>query len=147
MLCSASDTFRILVYSDFHLFRYIQSYSCIFKIIKAYSRLPRCFKEYSGIFSTLCNPVIFTALPYSEPWHLQLEAYSKPFETLSGHIQNPAIVRTVYPSTIQPYSGRFKTLCNSCICRYPAYLEFWNIQNPSIIAFRRTLRTLAYLRK
>ena len=44
----------------------------------------------------LCNPVLpsqihrlakFRALAYLEP-----EAYSKPCETLTGHIQNPAIV-------------------------------------------------------
>ena len=26
---------------------------------------------YSGIFSTLCNPCIFTNLSYSKPWHIQ----------------------------------------------------------------------------
>ena len=27
-------------------------------------------QAYSSIFSTLCNPRIFTVLPYSEPWHI-----------------------------------------------------------------------------
>ena len=67
----------------------------------------------------LCNPVLpsqihrlakFRALAYLEP-----EAYSKPCETLTGHIQNPAIVRTVYSGIIQPYSDIFRTLCNACI--------------------------------
>ena len=40
----------------------------------------------------------------------------------------------------------FKTLCNACICRNLAYSEFWNIQNPSIIASRRIFRTLSYLK-
>ena len=31
---------------------------------------------------------------------LELDAYLKPCETLTRHIQNPAIVRTVYPSII-----------------------------------------------
>ena len=47
-------------------------------------------QAYSGIFSTLINPCIFTtifwALAYLEP-----EVYLKPCETLTRHIQNPAI--------------------------------------------------------
>ena len=72
---------------------------------------------------------IFWALAY-----LELEVYSKPCETLTRHIQIPGTVKTVYSGIIQPYSGIFRTLCNVCICRNLAYLEFWNIQIPSIIA-------------
>ena len=63
------------------------------------------------------------------------------------HIQNPVIVGTVYSGIIQRYSGIFRTLCNACICRNLAYLEFWNIQNPSIIASWGIFRTLSYLQK
>ena len=47
---------------------------------------------YSGIFTTLCSPfnihdlAIFGAIAYLEPG-----AYLKPCETLTSHIQNPAI--------------------------------------------------------
>ena len=41
MLCTASDTFRILVYLELCIFRYMQAYSSIFRIIKAYSRILR----------------------------------------------------------------------------------------------------------
>ena len=41
MLCTASDTFRILAHSELCLFRYIQVYSRIFSIIKAYLHIMR----------------------------------------------------------------------------------------------------------
>ena len=37
MLCTASEAFRILAYSE--LFRYMQTYPRIFSIIKAYMKL------------------------------------------------------------------------------------------------------------
>ena len=78
-------------------------------------------QTYSGILSTLCNLHIFTTLPYSEPWHLELEAYSKPCQILTIHIKKLSIVRAVYRTIIQRYSGIFKTLCNACICRNILY--------------------------
>ena len=42
----------------------------------------------------------FSPIRYLEP-----EPYSKPYANLTRHIHNPAIVRTVYSGTIQPYSG------------------------------------------
>ena len=41
MLCTTSDTFRILACSELYLVRYIQTYSRISSIIKAYSRILR----------------------------------------------------------------------------------------------------------
>ena len=79
MLCAESDTFKILASLKLCLFRYIQTYSRIFSIGKAYSRILRHLRHiqaYSGIFNILCNPCIFTTLSYSEPWHLEPEAYS-----------------------------------------------------------------------
>ena len=73
------------------------------------------------------NLAIFRALAC-----LELEAYSKPCETLTRHIHNPAIVRTVYSGIIQPCSDIFRTLCNACIYRNLAYSELAYIQNPVI---------------
>ena len=124
------------VYSG--IFRHIQGYSALWRHIHAYWRI---FKAYSGLFRHIHHPlqplyihniVIFRALTYLQP-----EAYSELCETLTRHIQNPAIVRTfrtVFPGIIQPYSDIFRTLCNAYICRNLAYLESCNIQNPSLIA-------------
>ena len=77
--------------------------------IKSYSALLRHIHAYSGIFSTLCNSRTSKTLPYS---------YLKPYQTLTGHIQNPAIGH---------YSAIFRTVCNACICRNLENLESWNI--------------------
>ena len=60
---------------------------------------------------------VFRTLPHSNHWHLEPEAYSKRCQTLTRYVQKPAIVRTVYPGIIQPYSGIFRTLCK------PAYAD------------------------
>ena len=64
MLFTASGTLRIiLVYSTLCFLgecRHIQSYSMLLRHNQA----------YLGIFSTLCNPSIFSILPYFEPWHI-----------------------------------------------------------------------------
>ena len=116
---------QISVYSG--IFKRIQPYSALLRHIDARSII----EEYSSLFRHIQNPVqpsrvhnlaIFRSLAYLKP-----EAYSKPWETLTKYIQNPAIVRTIYSCIIQPYSGIFKTLCNRCICRNLAYLESWYI--------------------
>ena len=72
------------------------------------------------------------------PAYLEVEAYLKPSERLSRHIQN-------IQGIIQPYSGIFRTLCNTYICRNLTYSKSWNIQNPSIIISQHKSRTLSYL--
>ena len=57
------------------------------------------------------------------------------------------IFRTLPQGIIQPNSGIFRALCSACIHRNVAYSESWNIQNTSIIAYRRIFITLSYLRK
>ena len=110
MLWPASDTTcRILAYSKFYLFRYIQAYSSIFSIIKAYS----CILTHSeGLFRLIqasSSPSV--NLTYSQPCHipslayLELESYWKPCETLDRHIQNPAIVTAWKKVHIQSFSG------------------------------------------
>ena len=69
---------------------------------------------------------------------LNILSHLKPCETLTRHIQNPAIGH---------YSAIFKTLDYACISRNLACLEFGYIQNPSIIASWHIFRTLLYLRK
>ena len=117
-LYTASDTFRILADSELCLLKYIQTYSSIFSIHSYWG----IFKAYLGLFRHIQHP-LFTTLLYSEPRHLEPEAYLKPCETLTRHIQNSAIVRIVYPSIIQSYSGIFRTLCNACIYRNLAYSQ------------------------
>ena len=139
MICTASDIFRVLAYSDLAyselcLFRYMQEYSNIFSIIKAYSRILR---HYYGIVRLI--------QAYSAP--CVTVAYSKPCETLTRHIQNPAIVRIVYSDISKAYSGIFRTLSDACICRSLAYSESWNIQKHSIIASQRIFRTLSCFSK
>ena len=56
----------------------------------------------------------------------------------------PGIFRTLPWDIIQPHSGKFKTLCNACICRNLSYSESWNIQNS---ACWRIFRTQSYLQK
>ena len=142
VLHTASDTFRILVYSKLYVFKYIQAYSRIFSIIKGYSHILRhcsgifrLIQTYSAQFLTLAyiyNLAIFHALAY-----LEQEAYSKPCETLARYIQNFVIVRTVTTvcsGVIQPNSTIFRILRNAYISRNLAYSESWNIQNPSTIA-------------
>ena len=65
MLCIALDTFRILTHSELCFFRYMQRYSSIFSIIKAYSGLCRT------TLKTLCNACICSNLVYLESWNIQ----------------------------------------------------------------------------
>ena len=79
-------------------FKYMPANSIIFSVIEYrgifthIETLSRHTIVYSGIFSTLCSPfnihdlAIFGAIAYLEPG-----AYLKPCETLTSHIQNPAI--------------------------------------------------------
>ena len=53
------------------------------------------FRNYSGIFWTLCNPGIFKTLGYSEPWHIQNHR----------HIKTPSISKTLAHSEPNSYSG------------------------------------------
>ena len=144
ILCTAPETFRTLAYSELCLFWFMQTRSRLFSIIKE-----RILRHYQVIFSvietypapcvTLAYPAPCVTLVYSQPCHipirgiLRTEAYSKPCETLTRHIQNPAIIRTVYSGIIQPYSDIFKIFVTL------AYAETWHIQNPGIF---RTLPSL-----
>ena len=85
-------------------------------------------------WSPLKNWSLFTI--FSPIWYLELEAYSKPYESLTRYIHT-AIVRTVYSGIFQRYSGIFRTLCNACICRNLSYLESGNIHNPFLITYQR----------
>ena len=52
--CTTSDIFRILAYSELCLFRYMQNYSIILNIIKAYSCI---LKHFWGIYMHIQHPV------------------------------------------------------------------------------------------
>ena len=105
-LYTASDIFRILVYSKLCLFSYMRAYSSLLlHAIQAY--LAPCV---TLVFSQPRH--IPRALTYLEP-----EAYSKLCETLTRHIQNSVIVWTVYSEIIQPYTDTFRTFSNAYVCR------------------------------
>ena len=127
MLYTASDTFRILAYSALLFF---QLYVGIFKLIQhsAYLSYIHAYwgiiKAYSGLFrhiqhslspSHIHNLAIFWALAYLEP-----EAYLEPCETLTRHIQNPAIGH---------YSAIFRHNQNFVqpLDTQKPYSESWNI--------------------
>ena len=61
--CTASDIVRILAYSELCLFRYMQNYSSLLNIIKAYSYI---LKHFLGIFMlTQAYPAPYVTLAYS----------------------------------------------------------------------------------
>ena len=117
-----SDTFRILAYSELYLFRYISTYSRIFRI--AYWEF-RSIPAYSAPFVTLA---------YSQPYHIPSQ----------GVFRTGDVFRTVYSGIIQSYSGISRTLCNAYLCRNLIYSESWNFQNPSIISSRRIFKTVLF---
>ena len=126
MLCTASDTFRIIMaYSALCFFRYTSVYSIIFNVIKAY---PLISRHYYGIFrfiqahsapcvtlahSQLChilNPIIFiNGCLFKTLWNVD-QTYSEPCHSASI-------------SHIQAYSVP---------CTMLAYAETWHTQNPGI---------------
>ena len=114
MICTASDTFRTLVYSAL-----IPAYSIIFSVIKTFMNvkiLLRHIQAYSGP----CVTLTYSEPCHSEPGIFRPGSLFKILWNVDQHIQN---------FVIGHYSGIFKTLCNACIFRNLAYLEFWNIQN------------------
>ena len=136
MLCSASDTFRILTYSALCFFRYMSAYSVIFSVIKTYAYWD-IIKANSGIcLINLCQRLI-------------------------RHIQNPAIGH--YSAIFRHiYNFRYACICWSLaylkslniqnpsivvsqhIFRALSYLwKFWNIQNSAIFKTQHIFRTLS----
>ena len=114
MICTASDTFRTLVYSAL-----IPAYSIIFSVIKTFMNvkiLLRHIQAYSGP----CVTLTYSEPCHSEPGIFRTGSLFKILWNVDQHIQN---------FVIGHYSGIFKTLCNACIFRNLAYLEFWKIQN------------------
>ena len=72
------------------------------------------------------------------------------FLVLFTNVYQSALVPQTPPLSqgiIQPYSSIFRILCNACIYRNLTNVEYWNIQNPSIIASQHVFRTLSYLLK
>ena len=80
ILCTASNTFRILAYLALCFFRYTQVYSILFSVIVG----------YSCILRTLCNSRTFTTLLYSEPSMFRTGGLFKTLQTMTRHIRNPA---------------------------------------------------------
>ena len=109
------------------IFTHIPAYLDIFRSNQACSWIIRA---YSDIFKTLGNISIFKTLVYSEPWHIQNQ----------GHIQNPAIFRTLAYLKSKTYTepwyihilgilrdkDMFKTLA---FLEQEVYSEPWHIQN------------------
>ena len=111
MLCTTSD----LSYSG--IFKHIQHYESIFThIVESL----RHIQAYLGIFRNLCSTRIFWTLVY-----LDLEAYFKSCETLTGHIQNSASQNSLFrhPSII-------RTLRNPCIMQRAGIFEILEYSEP-----------------
>ena len=106
--------------------RNIQSYSALLRHIHAYWDI---IQAYSSLFSTLCNPRIFTTLLYIY-W-----AYLNLYET--------DIFRTLAEGIIQSYSE----LCATLAYAETWNTQSWNIQNPSIIAWRTHIQDSIMLTK
>ena len=142
MLCTKSDAFIILAYSELYLFRYVQVSLRIFSIIKAYSLKLRYFlgifrliQAYSAplvtfVYSQSCHtpsPGMFrTGGIFKTLWNFD-QTYSELYHSQNG-------LGSLFKHYSAAFAGIFGTLCNTCICRNLAFSESWKIQNSSIIA-------------
>ena len=79
------------VQADLGIFTNIPTSSEIFRHTQTWSGI---FRNYSGIFWTLCNPGLFRAVVYSEFWHIQNQK----------HIQNFGISKILAHSEPEKYS-------------------------------------------
>ena len=119
---------------------YLSSCLCFVRylaICVLYLFVNQVLTSYSGLFRHIQNPVqpshIHSIAMFRALAHLKPEASSKlRHQTYSEPCRN----QTVYSAIIQPYSGIFRILCSPHIWRNLAYLESWNIQNPSVIVSR-----------
>ena len=126
MLCIASEIFRILVYTELCLFKYMQGYSSIFSIVKAYIEASlRHIQVYSAAWATL---------PYSQASHILSSSMFRNggmFKTLWNfehiysepcHSQN-----SFHRYYSQPYA-----IFRQIQCVTLAYVKAWHNQNPGI---------------
>ena len=63
VICTLTSCY--VLYQTYSEFWYIRLY-----FFQLYSGIVNHIEGHWGLFSTLCNPRIFTTLPYSEPWHI-----------------------------------------------------------------------------
>ena len=133
LLCTGSDTFRILAFSEIYLFMYTQAYLSIFSIIQTYSCILRDYWDifrFIQAYSELCVTLIYSQSCHTpSPVTLRTRGI---FKTLSNFDQAQSITL--------PYSGIFRNLCYPHICRNLIYLESCNIQNLFIIASLWTIK-------
>ena len=81
------------IQADLGIFTHIMAYSRIFRLSRHIQAHSGIFRNYSGIFWTLCNPGIFRTLLYWASWHTSKPEYVRGiFRTLVHpklwHIQN-----------------------------------------------------------
>ena len=111
-------------------FKHIQHYKGIFTYTEA---LLRHIQAYSCIFG------ICVSLAYSQPCHIPNPGLFRTrgiFKTLGNFDQIYSECCHSQNSLFRHYSAIFRTLYNACIYKNLAYLESWNTQNPSVIAFQ-----------
>ena len=100
------------IQADLGIFTHIMAYSRIFRLSRHIQAHSGIFRNYSGIFWTLCNPGIFRTLLYWASWHIQnqnmSEAYSEPW-----YIHNCGTFRTRKMLRILSYSES-KTYSEPC---------------------------------
>ena len=108
----------------------------------------RHIQAYSEIFSNLCNPGIFTSLPYSEPWCIENQRHIKNiWETSTNQNSlfrhHSAIFRHIHMQKLG-ISGilEYSELLQNCILMdiYSELVIFTKIRKPWVTLFR----TLSY---
>ena len=123
MLCTVSDTFKILAYSAL-FFRYKSTYlikfSVVFIVLRDNHAHWDIIKTYSGFIQAYSAPCV--ALAYSWPCHIQSASVFRIFRIylayLTRHIQNPAI-------------GHYLTIFR----HIPNLVQRLHMQKPGIIGY------------
>ena len=129
ILCTALNTFRILANSAFCfwvIFWHIQSHWALSRDIHTYWDIS---KAYLGLFSTLCNPRIFTTSRIPTPgmfrtvglfktqWNVD-QAYSEPYHSHLSHNASDEVQHQSHPNRHLPTILRLtifpKRLLASC---------------------------------
>ena len=143
MLCTPSDTFRILAYSE------LSFCSGICRHTQLDSVLLRRIQAYSGILSALYNARIFKFLPHSEPRHIQSRRFN----------QNPVITQTcsepcatlAYTDPgklgILKYSEPFHNCISTYILNLSHFGKFTNIQDSGILKTGHIFRNLSKIKE
>ena len=129
IICTGSDTFKILPYSALCFFTYMPAYSIIFSVIEVYSRILRYYEGNFKLIQAYSAPG--ATLAYSQPCHIFSSSIFKTrglFKILSN------IDQTYSELCHSALFGRIQNLVQHLHTQKSGILEILDIQNPSIIA-------------